>query len=467
MPAGVTTLRRAIDRLLCMDTMGGGSGPAAPERRNRMPWKPMGRAATASILSLAMALGVTSCSNDYTVAYLYMTTAKTLPHGLINAYQINYQTGGLLALADSPVDAGGRNTVGMVVTPNNLFLYTVNHDDSDVEELAIGTDGKLYPENTYNITGSFATAAAIDAAGKFLYVTFTYQNAANNQQFYTPANPGPGGVTIFPINSDNSLGTPTTVNVGRNPVGIATSPVGNYVYVIEQDSAVTTNTTTGNTGTNNLLAFSENPSTGALTLLPGQTVVSGNAPSIGFTTGTGNTAATGAMPTAILADASGAHLYIPDGIANQVVAFSISSGIPKVITNTSAAQVAAPTESLPQGMTFDLTGKYLYVVDYNSNTVDSFAVGSNGFALGAAGQPVRLATIAAGTGPTCAAVIGAPSDANPSHAVYFYTSNALSNNITAEQLNPQTGALEEIQGEPFSGSMLPSCLTVVPALPLR
>ena len=141
-----------------------------------MMLKPMGRAVTASMLSLAMALGVTACSNDYTVSYLYMTTAKTLPHGLINAYQVDYQSGSLLPLADSPIDTGGRDTVGLVVAPNNLFLYTVNNFDSDVVEFAIGTDGKLYPQNTYNISGSLPTAAAIDAAGKFLYVTFTYQN---------------------------------------------------------------------------------------------------------------------------------------------------------------------------------------------------------------------------------------------------------------------------------------------------
>ena len=160
----------------------------------------MGRAVTASMLSLAMALGVTACSNDYTVSYLYMATSQSLPHGLINAYQVDYQSGSLLPLADSPIDAGGRNTVGLVVAPNNLFLYTVNNFDSDVVEFAIGTDGKLYPQNTYNITGSLPTAAAIDAAGKFLYVTFTYQNTPGGAELYTPSNPGPGGVTIFPIN---------------------------------------------------------------------------------------------------------------------------------------------------------------------------------------------------------------------------------------------------------------------------
>jgi 6-phosphogluconolactonase len=446
----------------------------APELLNRMKLKPMGRAATASILSPAMVLGVTSCSNDYTVAYLYMTTAKTLPHGLINGYQIDYQSGYLRALADSPIDAGGRNTVGLVVAPNNLFLYTVNHDDSSVVEFAIGTDGKLYPQNTYNITGSLATAAAIDASGKFLYVTFTYQNLPNNQEFYTPANPGPGGITIFPINSNNSLGTPTTVNVGRNPVAIATSPLNNFVYVIEQDPAVTTNTTTHNTGTNNLIGFSENTSTGALTPLPGVTIVPGNFPSIGFTSGTCPVAAAlpcattiGSDPTALLEDATATHLYITDGVDNQIASFSLSSGIPTAITNAAAVRVAAPTGSLPEGMTFDISGKYLYVVNYNANTVNTFGLGANGFTLTSSGQPLALASDATGTGPTCATVIGAPSNASASHATYFYTSNALSNNITAEQLDPPTGALKEVQGTPFGGSTLPTCIVSVPAFPIR
>ena len=397
----------------------------------------MGRAATASMLSLAMALCVTACSNDYTVSYLYMTTSKALPHGLINGYQIDYQSGSLLPLADSPIDTGGRDTVGLVVAPNNLFLYTVNNFDSDVTEFAIGTDGKLYPENTYNISGSLPTAAAIDAAGKFLYVTFTYQNTPIS---YTPANPGPGGVSIFPINPDNTLGKPTTVNVGRNPVGIATSAVGSFVYVIEQDSA----------STNNLLGFAENATTGALTPLAGVTINSGNVPSTGF--------ASGPNPAGLIEDATASHLYVTDQTLNQIASYSMgANGIPTPISGG-----IAQTEAGPMGMSFDLSGKFLYVAAYTANAID-------GYTLGTSGQPVRssvAASVQAGTGPTCVSVSGSPSNAEPSHAIYLYTSNALSNNVTGEQLNPQDGSLDQIQGMPFGGSALPTCVVTVPAFPL-
>jgi 6-phosphogluconolactonase (cycloisomerase 2 family) len=399
----------------------------------------MGRAGTASILSLAMALCVTACSNDYTVSYLYMTTSKTLPHGLINGYQIDYQSGSLLQLADSPIDTGGRDTVGLVVAPNNLFLYTVNNFDSDVVEFAIGTDGKLYPQNTYNISGSLPTAAAIDAAGKFLYVTFTYQNTASGQELYTPANPGPGGISIFPIHADNTLGTPTTVNVGRNPVGIATSAVGNFVYVIEQDAA----------STNNLLGFAENTTTGALTPLAGVTINPGNVASTGFATGT--------APSGILEDKTATHLYVTDQTAGQVAAYTVATnGVPSLVG-------VAQTDAGPMGMSFDLSGKFLYVAAYTANAID-------GYTLGANGQPVRstvAASVQAGTGPTCVTISGAPSNANPSHAVYLYASNALSGNITGEQLNPQDGSLDQIPEEPFGGSALPTCAVTVPAFPLR
>jgi 6-phosphogluconolactonase (cycloisomerase 2 family) len=404
-----------------------------------MKWQSMGRAATASMMILALALGVTACSNDYTVSYVYMTTSKTTPHGLINGYQVDYQSGILRPLADSPIDAGGRDTVGLVVAPNNLFLYTVNNFDSNVVELAIGTDGKLYPQNTYNISGSLPTAAAIDAAGKFLYVTFTYQNTASGAQLYSPANPGPGGVSIFPINSDNTLGKPTTVNVGRNPVGIATSSVGNYVYVIEQDSATSAN----------LLGFTEVASTGALTAMPGVTINAGNVPSIGF--------ASGVSPAGLLGDKTGTHLYVTDSVSNQVATYSIgANGVPSLLGT-------AGTDAGPMGMAFDLSGKYLYVVAYAANAID-------GFVLGANGQPVRSSVAASaqtGTGPTCVTVSGAPSNANPTHGIYLYTSNGLNSNITGEQLNPADGSLDQIPGTPFSGSPLPTCLVTVPAFPLR
>jgi hypothetical protein len=72
----------------------------------------------------------------------------------------------------------------------------------------------LASKNTYPLGGTVPTALAIDPQGKFLYVAFSYQPG------FSTAKPGPGGVSIFPVNADNSLGAASTQVVGNNPVGI-------------------------------------------------------------------------------------------------------------------------------------------------------------------------------------------------------------------------------------------------------
>jgi 6-phosphogluconolactonase len=381
-------------------------------------------------VSVAMGLGITACSRDYTVAYVYMKAAKVDP-GLVNGYKVDYQSGVLVPLEDSPVPAGGRNPVALVAAPNGKNLYVINRDDSTIVWFAIGTDGKLYPQRTYNSTGSFPTAAAIDPAGKFLYVTFTYQ------QGFTTALPGPGGVSVFPIAADNSLGAAATVATGRNPIGITAN--SQFAYVIDQDSATNLN----------LIGYSANSTTGFLTPLPGVTINSANVASTGFAIGT--------TPAAILEDSTLKHLYVTDQVGNQIIGYSVAaSGVPTTLANG-----IARTDAGPAGMTIEASGKYLYVANMTAGTVAGYTFGANG-------EPVR-STVASstqsGTGTNCVTTIGAPSSVTPSHAIYLYASNSLSNSVTGQQLNPVDGSLKQIQGTPFTGSTLPSCLVSVPSFP--
>jgi 6-phosphogluconolactonase (cycloisomerase 2 family) len=386
----------------------------------------IGRTAMAAGLSAALGLGVTACSRDYTVGYVYMTTTKADP-GLINGYKIDYQSGRLDALEDSPIASGGRNPVALVAAPNGTNLYVLNRDDSSVVWIAIGTDGKLYPQVTYNTTGSFPTAATIDPSGKFLFVTFTYQAG------FTTALPGPGGVSVYPIKSDNSLGTPVTTNVGRNPVGVTASD--QFVYVVDQDSATALN----------LLGFSLNSTTGALTPLTGVTINPGNVPSTGFLAST--------LPAAIIGDAGQKHLYATDQAGNQVIGYSVATnGIPSLIGT-------ARSGAGPAGLTIDASGKFMYVANSTDGTIGGFTFGSNG-------QPV-VSTVAqsvqSGTGTNCVTTLGAPNVGTPFHAVYLYASNGLSSSVTGQQMDPTDGSLKSIQGTPFSGSSQPSCVTSVPS----
>lgn len=404
-----------------------------------MTLKTMGRGAIASIVSVAMGFGLTACGRDYTVGYLYATTAKDTA-GLLNGYKVDYQSGYLVQLANSPAPSGGKNPVTVVASPDHLSLYVVHRDDSNVVHFLIGTDGKIYPQKTYNITGSFATDASIDAAGKFLYVTYTYQNTilpnGTQQQLYTPANPGPGGVTIFPINPDGSLGSPLTFNLGRNPVKVTATSKNHFVYVIAQDTATTAN----------LFGFAANSSTGALTPLPGITINLGNVVSTGYPAG--------ASAAGIIEDAAATHLYVTDQTTNVVRGYSIATnGVPTLIAT-------AKTGGSPAGMTIDSSGKYLYVASYTDGAI-------NGYTFGSSGEPIlssAAASAQAGTGPTCLSTIGAPSTGAPTHAVYLFSSNQLSNNVTGTQMSTTDGSLRQIQNTPFGANTLPTCLVTVPAI---
>lgn len=387
-----------------------------------------------SAAALALSLSLTACSHDYSLAWVYAPSAS-LTSGLINAYRVDFQNGQLTLLPDSPVPSGGRKPSGLVATPPGLAtpaIYVIHHDDSNIVSFLVGTDGKLYPQNTYD-TGSFPTSVAISPDGKFLYVAYTYQSG------FTTASPGPGGISVFPINADRTLGPINTVPVpvGRAPVGIAVGNGGNTVYVISQDSAATNSASVSTADTTlNLFAFAANGS-GGLTPLAGETIVSGNQPSSGFPTGT--------LPSGIATDATGTHLYVTDGTGNLVISYNTpTSGIPSAIANG-----AVPTGLGPRGMAFDPTGKLFFVANYDG-TVSEYTLGSNGAPV----TSTTAASTSAGNGTTCVTV-------EPTRGKYLYASGSLSNTVVGEEIQSD-GSLRPIFRSPYEAATLPICAITVP-----
>ncbi|HEX3940164.1 MAG TPA: beta-propeller fold lactonase family protein, partial [Acidobacteriaceae bacterium] len=108
-----------------------------------------GRIVLAVGAALGLGLGVTACGPSNTIDFLYVTASKQNP-GQISVYSVDSESGALIQLRDSPYSSGGRNPVADVASPNGKNLYVVNHDDNTVVEFAVGTDGKLYPQQTCN-----------------------------------------------------------------------------------------------------------------------------------------------------------------------------------------------------------------------------------------------------------------------------------------------------------------------------
>ena len=384
------------------------------------------RIAKATVASLAVTLGLTACTRDYTVAYVYMTTAKSSP-GVVDEYAVDYSSGALTQIGTTQA---GNDPVTVIPSPSGLFVYVINRGDSSVQEFAVQSNGTLVSKNVYKINGSLPTAGAIDPAGKFLYVSFTFQTG-----YSAPANLGPGGVAIFPINADNSLGTVTTVNVGNNPVGVVASYFNHFVYVLEQE------TTPNGAPIGTILGFSQDPSTGALTPVAGTNITTVG----GKTVATGYQA--GVVPSAIAEEQTARFLYVTDQNANQLIGYVVQAN------GSLVPMVNGPfnTGNFPTGLTVDPRGRLLYVVNFNANTIQGFAIDT---ATGTPSGAVGAFATSVGTGPSCVAI-------DPALGKYLYTSNSLDNTLSGEKLNAGTGGLETVQNSPFLGSGAPTCLTVV------
>ena len=421
------------------------------------------RSTGTGIGALALALGLGSCSRDYTVAYVYSVSGGATG-GTVSAYGVDYQTGILNQIAGSPFQIQFTNPSKIIAHPNNKYVYVIGgSQNAQVLEMAVGTDGKLYGQHTYDLTGTEATVttnasaalpfqivgAAIDSTGTFLYVTFTYQPG------YSTSSPGPGGVSIYKINADGTLNTPITQNVGNNPVGVAVSaPVCVATPILSGTATTACNSAQGSSsaGFNNvyvylldqengthpatILGFAQNQSTGALTPLAGTNL------------GTLQGYPAGVLPSAIAVDGTGRFVYVADQAQNEVLGYQIARSTTGALTPLTGSPFG--TGQLPVSITIDPRAQFVYTTNYNSNSISSFAIAQN---------TGNLSTTAGGnfstsTGPTCVTI-------EPALGQFLYTTGYLDNSLSGGLLDTHTGAVNSVIDTPFPTAQLPTCLVAV------
>ena len=417
------------------------------------------RSAVTGGVALALALSLASCSRDYTVAYVYSVSAA---NGGISAYAVDYETGILSQISGSPFTTPFTNPTTVVAAPNDKYIYVIGgSQNAQVEEFAVGTDGKLYGEHTYNLTGTIRQntngqpnniTAAIDSTGTYLYVPYTYQSG------YSTASPGPGGVDIFPINSDNSLGSVINMNVGNNPVAVAVSTpvcVPNGTALMPGNSSCT-GLTGGGAGVNNvyvyvldqeltsthpaILGFAQNQSTGALTPLAGTTA---NA-----TTNTYTGYSAGVIPSAIAVDGTARFVYVTDQEENQLYGYQIARTTTGALTPLSGSPFG--TGLFPVNVVVDPRAEYVYTANFNAGTISSFVINqANGNLSTVAGS-----NFTAEANPTCITI-------DPSLGQYLYTSDYEGALISGGDLNANTGAVTAVLDSPFPTAANPACLVAV------
>ncbi|HUD55089.1 MAG TPA: beta-propeller fold lactonase family protein [Terracidiphilus sp.] len=393
----------------------------------------------ASAVSLLAAGFLTACGT-LTADFVYVTSAKAAGpdnYGEIDVFEVNTESGFMRHIPTSPFPSGGRNPVAEATSPDNTTLYVVNEDDNTIVQFAIGTDGKVYPQNTVNTPGVFPLAVA--TAGKFLFVANTYQPLPS----CSTAAPCSGSIAVFPIltaaqaqalkppqpvdtlgsavvNSSISasywpLTLPSSPTDVLTPTAITTAASGAYVYVTAFDATA---------GGGYIFGFTVNGD-GTLTALNG-----------------GVPFKAGSQPTSIASAPGGNVIYVTDSANNDVLAYSANSGILTAVSGS-----PFPTGNAPAAIVVDGSGNHVFV----ANSLDSnlTVYSSNGGVLSS------LGVYTTGTQPVAIGI-------DPSLNEYIYTANFLGNSVTGFQVNATTGALLNSQESPYGANANPTAVAAIP-----
>jgi 6-phosphogluconolactonase (cycloisomerase 2 family) len=174
-----------------------------------MKFTKFGKALVMSALSLGVMVSVTSCVRSYTVGYLYVTgtvTAQSSGGGIISGYKIDHNTGFLTPMNGLPVSSGGANPGRAILVNGSRFMYVLNQGtnaqggsscttstpctNSNIVQFAVGGNGILTPQATFYTQGINPTRMVTDSTGNFLLV-LDHDSAAPNGLPSTASNPNP------------------------------------------------------------------------------------------------------------------------------------------------------------------------------------------------------------------------------------------------------------------------------------
>ncbi|MBI3656985.1 MAG: beta-propeller fold lactonase family protein [Acidobacteria bacterium] len=159
----------------------------------------------------------------------------------VSAYTINGTTGALTPVAGPPVPAGtGPSSV--TVDPTGQFVYVANRDSNNVSAYRInGTTGALTPvADSPFPAGTTPYSVTVDPTGQFAYVTNCGPACGIN----------PGNVSAYRINgTTGALTAVADFPAGSQPISVTVDPTGQFVYVANsRSSTVSAYTIDGTTG---------------------------------------------------------------------------------------------------------------------------------------------------------------------------------------------------------------------------
>ncbi len=232
----------------------------------------------------------------------------------ISVFSIDPGSGALTEVPGSPFFAN-QNPTQILITHSGKFVYTTNPGIGMVTGFSFsnGVLTKIPGSPFTSVPQGGASALAVDASDRFLYVTNP-----------SASNPPPNSITVGNIsgfNIDQNTGTLTTIlgspfasTEGSGPTAITVDPSGRFVYAVAPGSSFS------------IWCLEITPTNGQLTAVL-------NSP---FSLAAGG--------QFVLIDSSGSFLYIGSQSATAIQAYTLntSTGVPTVITGSPFPIVSAP-----------------------------------------------------------------------------------------------------------------------------
>lgn len=343
---------------------------------------------------------------------VHFTQSAPRTSAKVSSWRINQTTGALAPVGGSPlsfelqVDGFG---ISAAFAPSGRLAYVLVAQFTGGSKLfgiradATTGDLQLVPGAPLTFT-DFTQSPAFGPDGKVLYLPYIQSISASSV----------GRINVYSVGTDGALTLGNTVSTGGyGPMRPVLGPSGTYLLTAQR--------TAGNVGAPaTLAAFSVNPSSGALTGPPASVIAAG-------TDGALRYQGLSVHPSGKFAYLTTADPSTPLPLISRVAAFRIDTN-----TGTAAAIAGSPldTEGTGAGVgVVDPTGKFFYVPNTGSNTIQAYTIDQTSGALTRVnGSPFTAGGAARGL--AC----------DPA-GKFLFSAEVGANTISTYAIHPTTGAL--------------------------
>ena len=407
-----------------------------------MKFRNVGQVLLALVVSVGLSIGVTSCTNSYTVGYMYVVGSQ---YNQISGFNINNQTGKLTPVQKSPFGTSGTNPIRTLVLSGGRFLYVLNNGDpstgvaSNVSLFQIGGDGVLTFQASYTSQGNDSISMLADSSGAHLYILDEYAPTTTTPCVAADGTAHPvGDISAYSIDPNTGrLALITNAQVpNANGTQLTYFPLGCFPVEFKLASTYIFTAQTGSTSNNDVqtvFSYSYSATNGQLTLTQ-------NAP-----LKTGATAI-----TSINTDPAARYVYVLDagpspasngctGGQTAILPYTIGSG--GILQSLVGGVVCNDATAVgPKILLVDSKTKFLYVANTGNTNINqpgsiisAFTIDpSSGKLAFIAGEPFGT-----GSGPTC--MLEDPTNQ------FIYTANFNDSTVTGKIIDVNAGVLTPLR----------------------